>query len=67
MSDLEITMSSNEWYEKLYRNKCTILDYDGWSRHPDEWELSWFVEQITHKEFTQRLCRSTLAWNVSKL
>lgn len=67
MNDIVIKMSSVEWYEKFYQQDCTILDFDGWDRDPRGWEQSWFNEQITHSEFTRRLCESTVIWRTGKL
>ena len=67
MDDLKIKMASVEWYEKVYKNQCTILDFDGWHRDPNRWEHSWFIEQVTHEEFTKRLCQSTIIWKTGKL
>lgn len=59
--------TSEEWYNLAYKDKVTILDFDGWDRRPEYWEYSWNVERITRVEFEKRLCQSTCIWNISKL
>ncbi len=50
--------SSEQWSKEI-EDFCTILDPDGWDRHPERFYDSW-NEIITKKEFINRLTYSTI-------
>jgi hypothetical protein len=54
--------TSQEWLETIPKKyKVTIFDPDGWDR--TNYDYSFYEEQITLKEFKDRLMRSTVLAN----
>ena len=52
---MEIKKTSQEWQEE--NMKTIVLDPDGWDRQ--NYQYSWFVEQITLEEYNSRVFQST--------
>ncbi len=51
----ELVMTSAQWNVMC---PITILDHDGWDRN--NFDYSWYEEQITLEEFNNRVMRSTI-------
>lgn len=62
-----VLKTSEEWLKDKAFEGLVILDYDGWSRNPKDWEYSWSKQKITKDEFERRLCQSTIMWRLPKL
>lgn len=62
-----VLKTSEQWAKSPEYMGLTILDADGWDRHPDEFEFQWFKELIDKNEFERRLCTSTIKWSLPKL
>lgn len=56
---LNLKKNSDYWY-KLYKKDCNIriIDPDGWDR--ENFEKSWFIEEITWDTFIKRVMNSSI-------
>jgi hypothetical protein len=52
------TRTSAEWAAQRTGSRVVILDPDGWDRQ--HWTYSYFVEQISEREYERRLGLSTI-------
>lgn len=52
------TKTSEQWFKDEEFKHIQIIDADGWNR--DNFEYSWFVEEITKIQFIGRILRSTI-------
>ena len=55
MEESEKTKTSAEWIQEC---NFKVIDPDGWDR--ENWEFSWYHEEITKDEFMRRCISSTL-------
>ena len=56
--DISKKRNSLHW-QMLLCPDTIIIDPDGWDRTPENWYHSFYIEEISIEEFSQRLIRSS--------
>ena len=61
----KLRMKPDDWLKQPQFQGMTILDPDGWDRHPDRWEQSWNTP-ISAEEFILRANASTCRFKTAR-